>query len=107
MSDPLKKDRLTEILKELAAQFFQIESSGTSMITVTNCAVKENTRGAVIYISIIPDNKEKEALAFAKRKRSDFKEYIKSHSRLRFIPFIDFELDMGEKNRQHIDKLLS
>ena len=42
---------------------------------------------------------------FAKRKRSEFRDYLKTESRLFKLPFVDFELDLGEKNRQKIDSL--
>ena len=44
-------------------------------------------------------------LAFAKRKRSEFREYLKKHSALQRLPTVDFEIDYGEKNRQRIDEI--
>ena len=101
----VKKERLQTIVRELAADFTQRESSGSSLITVTRCELSENMRSATIYVSVFPDTAGESALNFLKRKRQDFKNHVKSHSRLRFIPFFDFELDMGEKNRQRLDEL--
>jgi len=105
MKDP-KREKLENLLRELAAQFLSSESSGTSLITVTGCRLKENMRNAIILLSVLPEDKEAEALSFAKRKKKEFKEYMKSHSRLKYIPYIDFELDLGEKNRQRIEELM-
>lgn len=102
-----KRETLENILRELAAQFLSSESSGMSLITVTNCRLKENMRSVIIFLSVLPEDKEAAALSFAKRKKRDFKEYIKSHSRLKYIPYIEFEIDLGEKNRQRIDELLN
>ncbi len=102
----VKKGRLQTVLKELAANFLQTESSGSSLITVTNCEISENLRTATIFISVLPETAEESALNFTKRKRRDFKTYVKSHSKLRHIPFFDFEIDKGEKNRQKIESLL-
>ena len=76
------------------------------MITVTDCRVSDNMRRALILITVLPEKGEEPALNFVKRKRSDFKNYVKSKTRMQFIPFFDFAIDKGEKNRQHIDELL-
>ena len=48
---------------------------------------------------------EKAALDFLKRQRSAFREFAMEKSRMGRIPFFDFELDSGEKNRQKIDEI--
>jgi len=101
-----RQGKLSNLLKKLAADFLQEESSGKSMITVTNCIVSDNMKTAEILLTILPEEEEVSALNFAKRKRKDFKKYIKSNARLKYIPFIDFEIDKGEKSRQRIDELL-
>ena len=101
----IKREKLENIIRELAAEFLSCESSGISLITVTRCRMKENMRSAVVLLSVLPEEMESDALSFAKRKKKDFKEYIKSHSRLKYIPYIEFELDLGEKNRQRIEEL--
>ena len=107
MPENYSKKKVNEILKELAADFIQKESSGKSLITVTGCEVADNQRTAIIYFSVLPADTEEEALNFTKRQRKEFREYIKKHSRLRYVPFIDFEIDLGEKNRQRIEELLN
>ncbi len=99
-------EKISTLLKKLSATFLQEESSGKSMITVTNCLVSDNMRNVKIFLTILPESEEENALNFAKRKRRDFKSYIKSNARLKYIPFIDFEIDKGEKSRQRIDELL-
>jgi len=104
-SKGIKKGRMQEILKELAAEFLQTQTTGKSLITITDCKVTDNMRSAKIFFTVFPIGHETEALDFAKRQRQSFRNYVKSHGRLRFIPFIDFEIDGGEKNRQRIDEL--
>jgi len=103
----VKKGRIQEILKGLAADFLQSQSTGKSLITITDCHITDNMRSAKIFFTIFPPEHEAEALDFVKRQRQNFRNYVKSHGRLRFIPFIDFEIDKGEKNRQRIDELLN
>lgn len=93
-------------MKKLAAEFFVRENNGTSLITVTRADVSPDFRNATIYFTVLPENKEAEALGFAKRKRSDLRDMLKNQLDTKYIPFVDVEIDAGEKNRQKIDELL-
>lgn len=101
-----RHERVGEIIKHLAAEFLSRESNRTSLITVTNIDLARDMSKAIILVSIFPENKTKGAIDFVKRKRNDFRDYVKQNSKLRRIPRFDFELDLGEKNRQNIDNLL-
>jgi ribosome-binding factor A len=93
-------------IRSIAQDFFQRESSGSSMITVTNAEVTANMRSATIYITVLPESKEVAALDFAKRMRGDLRHTIMKRLPVKVIPFIDIELDYGEKNRVRISELL-
>lgn len=101
-----KDKRAEEIIKELAMNFVAYESNGTSLVTVTNIILKNRGKEALILFTVLPENKEAVVLDFLKRKRPEFKEYIKENSRMGIIPFVDFEIDLGEKNRQTVDRLI-
>ncbi|HEY9583438.1 MAG TPA: ribosome-binding factor A [Candidatus Paceibacterota bacterium] len=96
---------MRELIKTKAAEFLQRESNYTSMITVTDISVSEKSDRATIFFTVLPEEKEKAALDFVKRKRTEFREFFKKNSRLRSLPFFDFEIDKGEKNRQKIDEI--
>ncbi|MFA6338724.1 MAG: ribosome-binding factor A [Candidatus Paceibacterota bacterium] len=98
-----KELRFKERISHLAAQFLSKESSRLSLITVTRAEISKDFKNSIIYITVLPESNEKEALEFVKRKRSDFRQYVKANSRLFRIPFFDFEIDVGEKVRQKID----
>ena len=100
-------DRKKEIIRDLAARFLNIEGSGASLITVTSVEFSKDEKYATILFTVFPDNHEKTAIQFAKRKRSEFKSFVRQNSRLPRIPFFDFSIDLGEKNRQKIDGLLA
>jgi ribosome-binding factor A len=89
----------------LAAEFLQHEANRSSLITVTGIRHTDRFTKATILLSVFPEDKQEEALDFAKRKRTEFKEFIKNHAKMRAIPFVDFEIDLGEKNRQRIEEL--
>lgn len=101
-----RDERLIEILRDLAARFLMLNGSGASLLTVTRVELTSDGKRATIFFTVFPDNFEKTALKFTKRKRSEFKEFVKEHSKLGRIPLLDFEIDSGEKNRQKIDNLL-
>ncbi len=103
----IKDVRFKELLKELAAEFLNRASTRTALLTVTNIELSADQRRATILLSVMPREKEYGAVDFANRHRNEFFEYIKKHSKLRFLPHIEFAPDLGEQNRQRIDELLA
>src|SRR3989344_8265913 len=102
-----RDERIKEILHDLGARFLVLNGNGTSLMTVTRVELTRAGKCATIFFTVFPENFEKTALEFAKRKRRGFKEFVKENSKLGRIPMMDFEIDLGEKNRQRIDSLLS
>lgn len=100
-----KEQKIEELLAHLAAEYLRNESNRTSLITVTGAKVSSRFTKVTIMITVFPETKEVAALDFVRRQRREFKEYLKSHSRLQRLPLVDFEIDLGEKNRQRIDEL--
>ncbi len=94
-----------EILS-LVQDFFQRESSGLSLMTITRCEVSPDMRQGTIYMTVLPVDKEQAALDFARRMRTDMRKYVMKRLPVKVIPFFEVEIDYGEKNRQHIDELL-
>lgn len=105
---PLTK-RQTQIgleIQAIAQDFFQRESSGLSMITITRTEVSRDMKHSTIFISVLPESKEEAAINFAKRMRSDLRHYVMKRLPVKVIPFFEVEIDYGEKNRLHVDSLL-
>lgn len=100
-----RDNKLKDIIKEIAADFLQRESNHLSLITVTDVSVSDKGNLATIFFTVLPEDKEKAALDFSKRKRAEFREYFKGKVKMRALPFFDFEIDKGEKNRQRIDDI--
>ncbi len=101
----LRKNKVKNLIQDLAAQFLQTESNHTSLITVTNANISDDFKQATIFVTVFPVSNEESALNFLKRKRKGFKEFVKSKAKMKRIPFFDFEIDLGEKNRQKIDEI--
>ena len=95
-------------LAHMAGEFLAREVANPSvvgLITVTHAELTEDYKNVTVFFSVLPATLEQDALKFAKRARTDFREYIKKHSQLHPIPTVDFEIDYGEKNRQRVDEL--
>ena len=103
----LRQEKVRENIKNLVAQFLGRESNRTSLITVTNADLSRDFKKSTIFITVLPDSSEKSALDFVKRQRSDIRSFVKSKLSMKTTPFLDFEIDYGEKNRQRIDELSS
>ena len=101
-----KKDRFEEIIRDHAARFFSAESNRTSMITVTRVAGTDKGDRVTVYFTVYPEEREEAALDFARRKRSDFRNFVRDNSRLSVVPFFEFEIDCGERVRQKIDAIV-
>ncbi len=100
-----KDNKLKELIRALAAEYLQRESNHTSMITVTNVSVSDRGSRATIFFTVLPEDKEEGAIGLAKRKRPEFRDFFAKKARMRALPFFDFAIDKGEKNRQQIDEI--
>lgn len=103
----MRQDKVRNLIRELASTFIQREATNASLITVTETEVSPDMKKATIFLTVFPSEKERTAVQFLKRKRSEFRDYLKGKLETKTIPFIDFEIDKGEKNRQLIDQLLA
>lgn len=101
-----RNEKIGVLVKELAATFLGRQNNRTSLITVTSCNTSPDLKRATIFITVLPENKERVALEYAKRNRPELREFLKKNMQTKVIPFIDIEIDKGEKNRQKIDELL-
>ena len=101
-----RNEKVTNNIKELAAQYLGKENNRTTLITDTSCSTSPDLKRATIFITVFPTDKEMNALGFVKRQRGELREFLKKNMPIKVIPFIDVEIDQGEKNRQKIDELL-
>jgi ribosome-binding factor A len=101
-----RNEKIEEQVKEIAARVIERESNKTALITVTRVELFEKGRKAMLYISVLPETGEDSAVNFLKRKRADIRDAVKQQMNIRTIPFLDVDIDIGEKARRHIDELL-
>lgn len=103
--DKERENKVHERIRRLASEFIQYESNSTSLITVTNVKSNKNLHLVTVFVTILPAEAEIDALDFLKRRRREFRDYVKKNARFKEIPTFDFEIDTGEKNRQRIDEI--
>jgi ribosome-binding factor A len=103
---PHRDERTVHIVKELAMEFMSREANRTSLVTVTNVILGDRAKKATILLSVLPEDKGPVVEEFANRKCNEFRSYVKAHSKLGIIPFFNFKIDLGEINRQNIDRML-
>lgn len=100
-----KDEKMKEIIRELAAQFFSRESNRRSLITITDVELLGRGGRAKILMTVMPESQEEAALDFAHRQLTDFKKFVEDNSRIARVPFFEVAVDKGEKNRQRIDEI--
>jgi len=107
MKTPIKykDEKSASLITKFAAEYFCIESSRNSLMTITKTDILDRSKRAIVFFTALPREKEAEALEFANRRRQDFRRFVMSKKSFGFTPKIDFCIDEGEHNRQRIDEL--
>ncbi|TSC86492.1 MAG: Ribosome-binding factor A [Parcubacteria group bacterium Gr01-1014_8] len=106
MNAPSRRQiKVAEAMAHHAADFIARESNRKSLITVTRADISPNLKNVSIFVSVLPKEQQGDAIAFLKRVRTDFHDFLKAKTVLMNVPTVDFVLDIGEENRQRIDEL--
>lgn len=88
-----KKERLISLLHEAASSFIRFEADPNAMVTVIRTELSDNGQSAKFYISVFPDEKEKEILDFLRKRVKNFKNFMKPKIKMKFLPDVSFEID--------------
>lgn len=98
-----------------AAEFLAREAGRESLVTVTKTDLSDDGRRGVVYITVLPAGQspsraaleaaEASALAFAQRHRGELAEPFREHIKGAALPYIEYRIDRGEKNRKRLDEL--
>lgn len=97
--------KYAEEIRKHAGAFIAQEANRKSMITPTMVTASPDLKKVTVYVSIFPETSEEMGIHFLKRKRNDFRTFIKRNGYVKVLPFVDFEIDLGEKNRRAIDAI--
>ena len=105
MTTTFKDEKLRDQIHKFAAEFLQRESTGQSLITVTDVKIGKEAKEATILFTVLPESKQEAALEFARRQLGDFRDYMNEKVKTGRMPFFHFDIDRGEKHRQRIDEI--
>lgn len=101
----VRDEKALSRLTELAARYIALEAGRETLITPMRSEIAPDRKNATIYVSVFPDSDKEHALEFLKRHRDEFRDFLKKEGRFAVLPFVHFEFDYGEQNRQHLDDL--
>lgn len=101
----VRQEKVAELIHKLAAEYIGRESNASSLITVTRADISRDLKNSTVFFTVLPEDKEAEAVEFLERRGYDFREFVKKRAKLRALPRISFTLDLGEKNRQLIEDI--
>lgn len=93
------------MLTELAAQYIAREAGRSTLITPTRTDLGRDGKNATIFVSVFPTEEGPHAITFLMRHKDLFRSFLKSRARFPVLPYITFEIDYGELNRQRLDEL--
>ena len=102
-----RNHKIEEHIKEIVAIVIERESNKSALLTVTRVEVFDRGRTAMIYLSVLPESGETSAINFLKRKRPEMREAVKKQLKIRTIPFLDVQIDKGQKALHTIEALLN
>ena len=100
-----KKVKKAMMLTELAAEYIAREAGRETLTTPTRSDISRDRKHATIFVSVFPTDRGEHAILFLMRHKDLFRDYLKKRSRFPVLPYITFEIDYGELNRQRMDEL--
>lgn len=104
---PYRKERMNEFIKQELGKILQKEThQGRYLLTITKVDVAPDSRSAEAKISIIPYNKEEEALNNLRKNIGRIQMSINKKLNIKFVPRISFAIDKGEKSAEAVDIIL-
>jgi len=99
-----RNERMQEMVREVAAEFLAREANRNTLITVTRTDISSDGKRVNIFITVLPESYEEQAVAFANRNRSELSDFFKKKVKA-LPPHVEFVIDRGEKNRLRLDEL--
>lgn len=100
-----RDERAVSILLENVGRYIAREAGRGTLITPTRATFSKDRKNATIFVSVYPEAQEGKAIDFLMRHKDLFRNELKKTTRFTRLPFIWFEIDQGERARQHLDEV--
>ncbi len=107
---PYKRSkRVGDLLREEIADIviYKLKDPRIGFITVTGVDVTDDIKNARVYVSILKDEDKETTLEILNSAKSFIRSELSKRLRMKFIPSIEFRLDVSIDYGNRIDKLLS
>lgn len=103
-----KQERIKALLRNLASSFIrkEIDFGPGIILTVMRVETSRDLRNAKIFVSVFPEEKEKEILELLKKKLPELHNNLKEGLKIKFLPAVFFEIDKGSKLEREIEEVL-
>lgn len=101
-----RQQKVAKEVMKVVAIYITEHSNRRSLITITRADISPDLKNATMFVTVLPEDQEAVAVEFLNRHRNDVREKVKKTLPLKRIPYLNFEVDYGEKNRQQVDSLL-
>jgi ribosome-binding factor A len=108
MSPSRRQKRVASLIKEEVSCLLieEIQSSFSSLITVTRVEMTADLKTAHIYLSIYGTDKEEAILELLDKKKGFLRKSIASKVKLKYNPMLIFSRDLSTEYQSRIDRLL-
>lgn len=105
MSD--RMPRVNSILREvLADEIERLSDSRLEMVSVTAVDTQPNLRHAVVYIDVLGEGSQPDALSALRGASKRLQAVIGREVRMKYTPTLEFALDPGITGGQRIEQIL-
>lgn len=94
-ANPHKSEKLSTLLEHMAAEFINRENPTTSLITVTGSKLGDTMRHIDIYVSVLPESSENNAIEVLNKLKKDFSEYVETRAKIGRMPSFEFKIDLA------------
>ncbi len=103
-----RSQRVSDLLREEIAEIvkFKLKDPRLGFITVTGVDVTEDIRMASVYVSVLKDEEKKSTIEILNAAKSFIRSELSKRLRMKFIPTIEFRLDLSAEYGSKIEKLL-
>lgn len=101
---PLRVSKLIrEALSEIIARELEF---GGALVTITEVEIDKKIEHAKIWVSILPQKKEKDALRVLRSAQGNLQHLLLKKINIKPMPRIAFEIDRGPGEAAKVEKLL-
>ncbi len=107
MSDSPRMLKVNSTLREvLAEELEKMNDDRLEMVSVTGVDTAPNLRHAIVYVDVLGDEQQENALAALGRATHRLQSAIGRQVRLKYTPTLEFVIDPGVQGGQRIESLL-